>query len=136
MIKIQEGCPTAEAWLTLRRAVGFAPYPLEAAERGLQHTLKCFCALDQEDRMVGLVKLQGDGVTSFLVHDLIVLPAWQGKGVGGMLLERALEYIRASRTPGASVCLLSAAGKEPFYEKYGFRRRPGNGKGCGMALDD
>jgi len=69
MIKIQEGCPTAEAWLTLRRAVGFAPYPLEAAERGLQHTLKCFCALDQEDRMVGLVKLQGDGVTSFLVHD-------------------------------------------------------------------
>lgn len=135
MVEIREGCPAAEAWIALRRAVGFVPYPPEAARRALKGSLKCFYALDVGGEVVGVIKLQGDGITSFLIHDLIVHPACQGQGVGSALLERALGYIRAAMVPGASVCLLSAEGKEPFYEKHGFRRRPYPGRGCGMALD-
>ncbi len=43
--------------------------------------------------------------------------------------------IGASRThPGTVVGLMLPAGKEAFYEPFGFVRRPSDRFGCGMTL--
>ena len=41
--------------------------------------------------MVGLIRLVGDGFSSVLVQDLIVLPIYQRQGIGSALMKEALE---------------------------------------------
>jgi len=45
-----------------------------------------------------------------------------------------LAYIHAHASPGAVIGLMSAHGKEPFIEKYGFVRRPTAQLGHGMTI--
>ncbi|QPT53935.1 GNAT family N-acetyltransferase [Rothia kristinae] len=44
-----------------------------------------------EDRLVGLVRMVGDGATVACIQDLLVLPEHQGRGIGRALLGRALQ---------------------------------------------
>ena len=44
-----------------------------------------------EDRLVGLVRVVGDGATVACIQDLLVLPEHQGRGIGRALLGRALQ---------------------------------------------
>ena len=44
-----------------------------------------------DDTVVGLIRLVGDGFSSVLVQDLIVLPIYQRKGIGSALMKEALE---------------------------------------------
>ncbi|MDU1217756.1 MAG: GNAT family N-acetyltransferase, partial [Streptococcus sp.] len=41
--------------------------------------------------VVGLIRLVGDGFSSVLVQDLIVLPIYQRQGIGSALMKEALE---------------------------------------------
>ncbi len=61
-------------------------------------------------------------------------PAHQGRGIGGQLMDRVMAYLRAHAVQGAVVGLMAAAGKEGFYERYGFVRRPTERLGAGMTL--
>ena len=78
--------------LHLYQAVGWTNYTdqSEMLEQALSHSLAIYVALDG-DTVVGLVRLVGDGFSSVLVQDLIVLPIYQRKGIGSALMKEALE---------------------------------------------
>ena len=78
--------------LHLYQAVGWTNYThqLEMLEQALSHSLVIYLALDG-DAVVGLVRLVGDGFSSVLVQDLIVLPSYQRQGIGSALMKQALE---------------------------------------------
>lgn len=59
-------------------------------EQALSHSLVIYLALDG-DAVVGLIRLVGDGFSSILVQDLIVLPIYQRQGIGSALMKEALE---------------------------------------------
>ena len=59
-------------------------------EQALSHSLEIYVALDG-DAVVGLIRLVGDGFSSVLVQDLIVLPIYQRQGIGSALMKQALE---------------------------------------------
>ncbi|KYF33885.1 Acetyltransferase GNAT family [Streptococcus mitis] len=59
-------------------------------EQALSHSLAIYVALDG-DTVVGLLRLVGDGFSSVLVQDLIVLPIYQRQGIGSALMKEALE---------------------------------------------
>ena len=59
-------------------------------------------------------------------------PEYQRMGIGQMILERVMIYIRENACNGAVVGLMSAKGKEAFYEKFGFWKRPNENCGHGM----
>lgn len=59
-------------------------------EQALSHSLVIYLALDG-DAVVGLIRLVGDGFSSVLVQDLIVLPSYQRQGIGRSLMKEALE---------------------------------------------
>ena len=59
-------------------------------EQALSHSLAIYVALDG-DAVVGLIRLVGDGFSSVLVQDLIVLPSYQRQGIGRSLMKEALE---------------------------------------------
>ena len=78
--------------LHLYQAVGWTNYThqTQMLEQALSHSLAVYMALDG-DAVVGLIRLVGDGFSSVLVQDLIVLPSYQRQGIGRSLMKEALE---------------------------------------------
>ncbi len=78
--------------LHLYQAVGWTNYTHQPQmlEQALSHSLAIYVALDG-DAVVGLIRLVGDGFSSVLVQDLIVLPSYQRQGIGSALMKQALE---------------------------------------------
>lgn len=78
--------------LHLYQVVGWTNYTHqpEMLEQALSHSLAIYVALDG-DAVVGLIRLVGDGFSSVLVQDLIVLPIYQRQGIGSALMKEALE---------------------------------------------
>jgi predicted N-acetyltransferase YhbS len=68
-------------------------------------------------RLVGMARILTDFVVRATLYDVIVRPEDQGKGVGRMLVERALEHPSLKRVP---VFYLLTQDKRPFYERFGF----------------
>ena len=77
--------------LHLYQAVGWTNYTNQPQmlEQALSHSLVIYLALDG-DAVVGLIRLVGDGFSSVLVQDLIVLPNYQRQGIGSSLMKEAL----------------------------------------------
>ena len=78
--------------LHLYQAVGWTNYTNQPQmlEQVLPHSLAVYLAFDGE-KIVGLIRLVGDGFSSVLVQDLIVLPIYQRQGIGSALMKEALE---------------------------------------------
>ena len=120
---------------TLRAAVGWQVIEDSLAARGLGNTAYLVCARDGE-KAIGMARIITD--YGYIVHiaDVIVLPDYQGKGLGREIMSRIMAYINDNIAPGEYkiVSLMSAKGKEPFYEKFGLNRRPTDDLGCGMSI--
>ena len=92
MIKIiKETSVSIDDVLHLYQAVGWTNYTNQPQmlEQSLAHSLPIYVARDGE-KIVGLVRLVGDGFSSVFVQDLIVLPTYQRQGIGSDLMKEAL----------------------------------------------
>ena len=92
MIKItKESSVSIDDVLHLYQAVGWTNYTNQPQmlEKALSHSLATYLARDDEE-IVGLVRLVGDGFSSIFVQDLIVLPSYQRQGIGSNLMKEAL----------------------------------------------
>ncbi len=78
--------------LHLYQVVGWTNYTNQPQmlEQALSHSLAIYLAFDGE-KIVGLIRLVGDGFSSVFVQDLIVLPTYQRQGIGSALMKQALE---------------------------------------------
>lgn len=124
---------SAELFLKLYTSVGWEPPCIGQIETALENTIAAFTAYDGENA-VGMVRLIGDGGMSFYIKDFAVLPDYQSKGVGTLLLNTLEKYIREHISPGWAVSLELISSKEavPFYQKMGFEERPCDFDGPGM----
>ena len=77
--------------LPLYQAVGWTNYTNQPQmlAQALTHSLAIYLARDGE-KIVGLVRLVGDGFSSVFVQDLIVLPSYQRQGIGSSMMKEAL----------------------------------------------
>ena len=92
MIKItKETSVSIDDVLHLYQAVGWTNYTNQSQmfAQALTHSLGIYLARDGE-KIVGLVRLIGDGFSSVFVQDLIVLPTYQRQGIGSTLMKQAL----------------------------------------------
>ena len=92
MIKItKETSVSIDDVLPLYQAVGWTNYTNQPQmlAQALTHSLAIYLARDGE-RIVGLVRLIGDGFSSVFVQDLIVLPSYQRQGIGSNLMKEVL----------------------------------------------
>ncbi|WP_216325773.1 GNAT family N-acetyltransferase [Deinococcus aestuarii] len=74
----------------------------------------------QEDRVIGVAQMLGDGVIQAFLVLLVVHPDARGKGLGRRLVEEAF-----ARAGGKRVDLLAEEGAEAFYTRFAHRRKPG-----------
>ena len=124
-----------EEYLCLRSAVDWAGLSPGQARRGLQNASYVVVARDG-DRAVGMARVLFDfGYTAY-IHDVIVLPGYQRKGIGTELMSNILGWLRDNSNPDEYMqyVIVAAKGKEPFYERFGFVSRPTDDLGPGMTL--
>jgi ribosomal protein S18 acetylase RimI-like enzyme len=69
------------------------------------------------DLLIGFGRAISDGVYQAAIYDCAVLPAFQGKGVGTIIMQNILP-----RISHCNVILYASPGKEGFYQKHGFRK--------------
>lgn len=114
----------AEDFIRLKVATGFIERPLPQVEKALQNGLFNVSAIC-DGKVVGMGRLVGDGAMYWYLQEIIVLPEYQGKGIGKSIVNRLMEYIKDAAIPGTiiDVGLSAVKGKEPFYEKFGFSVR-------------
>lgn len=124
---------TAGLFLELYTSVGWEPPCIEQVKEALKNTIAAFTVFDDE-KAVGMVRLIGDGGMSFYIKDFVVVPSYQSKGAGTLLLNEIERYIREIISPDWAVSLELISTKEavPFYKKNGFEERPCDWDGPGM----
>ena len=121
MIKIiKETSISIDDVLPLYQAVGWTNYTNQPQmlAQALSHSLATYLARDGE-KIVGLVRLIGDGFSSVFVQDLIVLPSYQRQGIGSNLMKEALaDYKDAYQIQLATEQTEKNLG---FYRSLGFK---------------
>jgi GNAT superfamily N-acetyltransferase len=132
-VTIVEKTPSAEEYIRLRKLVGWGTHPKGVIETSLPRSLYCVCAV-RDDELIGMARVIGDGGLVFYIQDVIVVPGCQRFGIGTVLLNSVMTFIRANASHNTIVGLMSSKGKEPFYKKYGFINRPTETLGSGMTI--
>ena len=125
---------SVEDYIMLRKSAGFTELSKRQAETALQN-YAFLIAAEENDKTIGMARLVADGAYVAVIVDVIVLPEYQGAGIGRVMIERIVEYIESNMTIGEKVLvmLVAAKGKEGFYEKFGFVKRPNETYGAGMS---
>lgn len=107
------------SWVELARVIELAPLgrrdigKLETAFRNSE--MRCFAYYD--GKLIGAGRGISDGALRAAIYDVVVLPQYQGKGIGRMIMKYLLERANAE-----IIMLFANPGKEPFYGKIGFRK--------------
>jgi ribosomal protein S18 acetylase RimI-like enzyme len=94
-------------------------------------------AIDADGRAIGTVALKHEGAGVYELTKMAVDPAHQGRGIGRLLMEGALQTYRA--LDGRELFLESSSKLAPalkLYESVGFRHRPAPRPGSHYARAD
>ena len=126
---------SARDYNDLRVGAGWRSLDLKQAETGLKNASFLISAWDGE-KPVGVARVISDRGYIYLIVDVLVTPSCQGQGIGTHMMQEIEEWLAKEKEgkPTMMVYLMAAEGKETFYERFGFRRRPGEGHmGAGMT---
>jgi GNAT superfamily N-acetyltransferase len=120
MIRIQERLPTPDEYCSLRSTVGWALPKVGECERALLSSQASVCGFYDDD-LAGMARLVGDGTFYLFIVDVVVDPAYQGRGVGrGMITAPGRMAGRTLAVP--AINLVAGPDVFEYYEHLGFDR--------------
>ena len=111
--------PKPDEFIGLRVAAGLSKNDMEAATRGLAGTCFSVCVRDEE-RLVGMGRVIGDGGCFYQIVDIAVHPDYQRRGIGFQVMTRLMEQLRNNAPRSAYVSLIADGEASRLYEKFGF----------------
>lgn len=126
---------SVKEYCELRAAVEWLPIPEEQVQMSLQNSDFIIACRDGKN-IVGCARIFWDkGYIAYLA-DVMVKPQYQNQGIGKRLVEECIYYIDKQLKDGwrIKIVIVSAKGKEQFYEKLGFQVRPNESQGSGMQV--
>jgi len=107
------------SWQELADVIEAAPLgkrDLDRLETAFRNSeMRCFAYHD--GRLIGAGRGISDGALRAAIYDMVVLPEYQGKGIGTMIMKNLIEKANAE-----IIMLFANPGKEPFYTRFGFRK--------------
>lgn len=135
-ITYNENILTADDIILFQRKMGWTEEPKDQLIKSLSNTLFSVVA-KKDDEIIGMGRLLGDAAMYWYINDVFILTEYQGLGIGKEIVKRLVQYAKQNSISGTSVSiyLMSAQGKEGFYEKLGFRSRPHEYEGAGMEME-
>jgi len=122
-IRIIEEAPTVSEYIQLIKSTGWKGM-IEKGEQGFAKALESSwyaVSVYDGDQIVGMGRILSDGVLQALICDVIVLPAYQGHGIGKLMMKRLLASCEDQAI--VMVHLFAAQDKASYYHQYGFEAR-------------
>lgn len=118
----------------LRDEVKWGALPEEQAKIGLNNSAYVIACRDGEN-VIATARVIWDGGYAAYICDVMVSPEYQRKGIGSQMINKIMNYLKNQLKSGwkIMITLVSAQGKESFYEKFGFEKRPNEYLGNGMS---
>ena len=123
--------PDYSSWNYLRSIAGWKAYSLEIYNQIIESSL-CFLIVLHNDKIIGMGRLVGDNITSFYIQGVVVIPSYQGQGIGTAIVKKLSDYAKQKAIEGGTIHLFAHKGTEPFYKRCGFQELPNSYKGAGM----
>lgn len=114
--------PTPIEYDKIRNTTGWDKLDLVTIEKGLEKSLFSVCLYDI-DKLIGIGRIVGDGSIYFYIQDIIVMPDYQGKGFGKIIMNEVMQYLDDNANHNSFIGLMAAEGVEKFYHKFGFTTR-------------
>ncbi len=120
--RVEQRTPTVDEHRALFEAVGWTVYAPQAAEISLRNSL-CGVVVFDGETLIGMGRVIGDGGKFFYVQDVAVLPGYQKQGIGRLIMDRLLDWIKAHAPHEPFVGLFATDVAQNFYQYYGFEER-------------
>ena len=118
MIIKEDIIPEVEELLNLYNDVQWLAYTDDSArlKNAMDNSLKVWTCWD-DDKLVGLARVIGDGYTIIYIQDILVLESYQGQGIGSKFLKLILEMYKSVR----QIVLMTDETEKTikFYQKNG-----------------
>lgn len=89
MIRIECIPPSAAQWMELVSFTDWKKHKIETFEYALNNSLFFATAYDDSE-IIGMVQIVGDGILSFYIQYLVVMPSYRNRGIGKELVLHAI----------------------------------------------
>ena len=117
-----------QEYQALRGSTSWNQLADDVVAKSLANDLFSVCVMDG-DKTVGIGRVVGDGAIYFYIQDVIVLPEYQGKGIGKQIMQTIENYLSEAASHNSFIGLMAAEDTQPFYHLFDYRERPGNAPG-------
>ena len=108
-------------YVYILNTVGWKLPSMRLLKISLENGVNVKCVV--QGKTIGMARFVSDGGYAGLIMDVVVIPKYQGRGYGKLLIESLLDYIKDGLEDGEEVMiqLLSAPGKQSFYSLFGVK---------------
>ena len=89
---IKENVKSVEEFNLLYDAVGWGSYDDHITKKALDNTFYSVSIYD-EDKIIGYGRLIGDTICFMYIHDVMVLPEYQSKKIGTLIMNKLLDKV-------------------------------------------
>jgi len=116
-LRIQENCENID-WHQIRdylKLVGMGYHNPESHQKAFFNSFSVVFIFDREE-LVGFGRAISDGAYQAAIYDVVVIPEYQKRGIGKLIMEKILQKIS-----NCNIVLYANTGREGFYAKLGFR---------------
>lgn len=117
----------------MRLACGLSPKTQEASEIGLKNSIHSIM-IEQGEQVIGMGRIIGDGGCFCQIVDICVLPEYQGRGIGKMIMGNLVNFIREKLPASCYISLIADGDASFLYEKFGFKDTLPASKGMYLKL--
>ncbi len=135
MISIKENNNNVKEFNLLYDKVGWGHWDENISQKALDNTFYSVTVYDNE-KVIGYGRIIGDTICFLYIQDIMVIPEYQSKKIGTMIMNKLLDKINdiKKENPSLKVYVGASNNKEHFYEKFGFVKRVDANLGYGMIL--
>jgi len=95
---------------------GLAVHPVELTRKAFENSY-CKVFVFDNDLLIGVGRAISDGAYQAAIYDIAVLPIYQGKKVGKLIVDEIHKDLQK-----INIILYASPGKETFYRKLGYYR--------------
>ena len=120
MVTVAERKPTPAEYESIVASVGFRTHDHAAVEIALANTIFAVCALEEQE-VVGVGRIVGDGAISFLLTNIMVRPSHQRRGIGTRIVQSLCDLMETLPYKNMVLEVVAQPELRRFYERLGFK---------------
>lgn len=127
---------TIDDFISIRKALGWKTINYDQIKKALDNTMYKVSIIEN-DKVIAIGRLVGDYSCKGVLSDIIVLPEYQGFGIGKIVVTTLFEMVDKGLKSGDKFQIEATptAGNREFYIKCGMKYKPENQDGVYLWIE-